>query len=143
VFACAIDDQPLTDGARSIQWQETGEVTKAGKKTLSSDLVTCAVDLGIRNLGFLTLATRVDGDMRILRARNQWLRETERAGHHPGRSSAGPDLAHIGEHKREIGRRRRLRGKPVNGEQSHVRLQRHIDAMGMDRFKKGARATRT
>ena len=51
----------------------------------------------------------------------------------------GPELAHIGRHKREIRRLRRLRGKPINGEESHIELQRHITHMGEDRFKKAAR----
>ena len=147
VFACTIDDVPQTDRARAIQWSETGEVTKTGKKRkskkLPSGLVTCAVDLGVRNLGFLTVAVASDdpGDgVRVLRSRNQWLGETEDGGNHAGRWSAGPDLAHIGSHKREIKRLRRLRGKPVKGEESHIELQQHIDGMGKDRFKKAARA---
>lgn len=145
VFACTIDDQPLTEHARAIQWSETGEVTKTGKKRkskkLPAGLVACAVDLGVRNLGFLTLATlSPEGQIRVLRSRNQWLGEVEGNGNHPGRWSPGPDLAHIGTHKREIKRLRRLRGKPVRGEKSHVELQQHIDGMGKDRFKKAARA---
>lgn len=147
VFACTIDDQPQTDRARGIQWSETGEITKTGRKRksmkLPPGLVTCAVDLGIRNLGFLTVAVASDdpmGGVRVLRSRNQWLGETEGDGAHSGRRSAGPDLAHIGKHKREIRRLRRLRGKPVKGEESHIRLQQHIDGMGKDRFKKAARA---
>jgi transposase len=147
VFACTIDDLPQTGRAREIQWSETGEVTKTGMKRkakkLPSGLVTCAVDLGVRNLGFLTVAVAGDdpGDgIRVLRSRNLWLGETEDRGNHAGRWSAGPDLAHIGGHQREIKRLRRLRGKPVKGEESHVELQRHIDGMGKDRFKKAARA---
>lgn len=141
VFACTIDDQPLTDRARAIQWAETGEITRAGKKRkarkLPVGLVTCAVDLGVRNLGFLTLARLGDDDhIHVIRSRNQWLDEVDANG----RSAAGPDLAHIGSHKREIRRLRRLRGRPVKGERSHVRLQEHIDNMGSDRFKKAARA---
>ena len=151
VFACTIDNLPLTEHARAIQWSETGEVTKTGKKRkakkLPTGLVTCAVDLGLRNLAFLTLATSGEGPqnnthdgIRVLRSRNQWLALEETAGTHPGRWSAGPDLAHIAAHKREIRRLRRLRGKPVKGQQSHVELQGHIDHMGQDRFKKAARA---
>ncbi len=53
--------------------------------------------------------------------------------------SAGPTLEHIRDHKREVARARRERGKPVRGERSHVRLQSHITNMGQDRFKKAAR----
>ncbi len=145
VFACAIDDKPLTERARAIQWSETGEVTKSGKKRkakrLPAGLVACAVDLGIRNLGFLTLAVLSENhEIRVLRSRNQWLGEVEERGRHAGRWSPGPELAHISEHKREIRRLRQRRGKPVKGEESHIRLQQHIDGMGKDRFKKAARA---
>src|SRR5690606_10802524 len=68
------------------------------------------------------------------------LDEVEQGGRHPGRASPGPDLAHLARHKRELRRLRRLRGKPVSGESSHVGLQRHIDHMADDRFKKAARA---
>lgn len=147
VFACTIEDLPMTAGARAIQWSETGELTKTGKKRkskkLPSGLVSCAVDLGIRNLGFLTVVRVADDPndrIRVLRSRNQWLGEAETGGKHAGRWSQGPDLAHIGQHKREIKRLRRLRGKPVKGERSHIELQEHIDDMGKDRFKKAARA---
>lgn len=151
VFACTIDDMPLTEQAKAIQWSETGEITKTGKKRKSKrlppGLVTCAVDLGLRNLAFLTIATTENhpqnnghSGVRVIRSRNQWLGLEETAGTHPGRWSAGPDLAHIGGHKREIKRLRRLRGKPIWGEQSHAELQGHIDHMGQDRFKKAARA---
>lgn len=141
VFACSINDEPLTKRARAIEWSETGELTKSGKKRrtkkLPAGLVTCAVDLGIRNIGFITLATLGDAhDVRMLRSRNLWLGEAK----DDGRWSPGADLAHIGEHKREIKQLRRLRGKPVKGEQSHVELQKHITHMGQDRFKKAARA---
>jgi transposase len=147
VFACTIDDLPLTDKARAIQWSETGEVTKTGKKRkskkLPDGLVSCAVDLGVRNLGFLTIAvsgSASNDGVLVIRSRNQWLSEQEDHGKHTGRWSPGPDLAHIGGHKREIRRLRRLRGKPIKGEESHVELQQHIDGMGTDRFKKAARA---
>ncbi len=151
VFACTIDDLPLTERAKAIQWSETGEVTKTGKKRKSKKLppglVTCAVDLGLRNLAFLTIATNENdpqssshSGVRVFRSRNQWLGLEEAGGAHPGRWSAGPDLAHIGSHKREIKRLRRLRGKPIRGERSHVELQEHIDYMGQDRFKKAGRA---
>jgi Putative transposase DNA-binding domain len=140
IFTCTVEDLPLTENARLIQWSETGEVTRSGKKrkakTLPPGLVTCAVDLGCRNLGFATLAVGEEGRPRVLRARNLWVGDEETGG---GRS-AGPDLAHIGRHKRDLRRRRRLRGKPVKGERSHVELQGHIDHMAEDRFKKGARA---
>ncbi|MFO0973994.1 MAG: hypothetical protein U1A27_11225 [Phycisphaerae bacterium] len=48
VFACTIDDLPITERARAIHWSETGEITKTGKKRkakkLPEGLVTCAVD---------------------------------------------------------------------------------------------------
>lgn len=147
VFACTIDDLPLSERAKAAKSEpvegEADKPAKRWKRRIPAGLVTCAVDLGVRHLGFMTLA-RVDdpkrGTIRVLRARNQWLGSDEPGGRHPGRWSAGPDLAHIGEHKREIRRLRRLRGKPVKGEESHVELQDHITHMGEDRFKKAARA---
>jgi len=143
-FACTIDDLPQSDAAKSIQWTETGEITSKGKKRknmkVPDGLVGCAVDLGIRNLGFATLARYADGQPQILRSRNIWVRRQEAKGAHTGRWSAGADLAHIGEHKRTIRRLRRQRGKPVKDEKSHVGLQLHIDHMGEDRFKQAARA---
>jgi len=134
VFTCTIDDLPLTDRARKIEWSETGQTTKSGKvrksRKLPDGLVACAVDLGLRHVGFATLCAYEDGKPRVLRSRNIWL----------DKDGGGPDLAHIGRHKREIRRLRRLRGKPVKDEESHIELQDHITHMGEDRFKKAARA---
>jgi transposase len=138
VFTCTIDDEPITERAKAITWSDTGETTKSGKarkkRSLPKGLVTCAIDLGVRNLGFITVAEvggdkkhRTHRDARVLRSRNLHL-------------DGGPTLSDIGSHKREIRRLRRLRGKPVKGEFSHRRLQQHIDDMGTDRFKKAARA---
>jgi len=138
VFTCTIEDEPITERAKKITWSDTGETTKSGKakkkRTLPKGLVTCAIDLGVRNLGFITVAEvgvdkkrRTHRDARVLRSRNLHL-------------DGGPSLSEIGKHKREIRRLRRLRGKPVKGERSHQQLQQHIDDMGTDRFKKAARA---
>ena len=128
-FACELKDEPLSEKAKAIQWTETGEVTRKGKKRkskrLPDGLVSAAVDLGIRNLGFATLARKADGAVQVLRSRNLW---------------TGPDLHHISRHKRRLRALRRERGRPVAGESSHVRLQDHIDDMGEDRFKRAARA---
>jgi transposase len=138
VFTCTIDDEPITERAKKITWSDTGETTKTGKlkkkRTLPKGLVTCAIDLGVRHLGFITVAEvgvdkkhRTHRGARVLRSRNLHL-------------DGGPALSEIGSHKRDIRRLRRLRGKPVKGEFSHKRLQQHIDDMGIDRFKKAARA---
>jgi transposase len=144
MFTCNIEDIATTETARKLKWVETGEVTKKGKRRKSvaipSGLVACAIDLGIRNLGFATVATYRDGQLCILRSRNIWIGQEEQDGSHPGRWSAGPDLAHLARHKREIRLLRRQRGKPVKGELSHVELQDHITHMAEDRFKKAARA---
>lgn len=150
VFTCSIDDLPLSEKAKAVKWNETGEITKKGKKrktkTLPAGLVSYAVDLDTRGIGFGTLAisgVSKDGEthdgVRVLRSQNLRLVHKERSGMHPGRVSAGPELAHIGFHKRTLKRLRRLRGKPVSGEATHVELQSHVDNMGEDRFKKGAR----
>jgi transposase len=133
VFACTVKDLPLTERALKIEWSETGETTRSGKKRkqrkLPDGLTACAVDLGLRHVGFATLAVLENNKPRVLRSRNIWL----------DKEGAGPDLGHIGRHKRQIKRLRRLRGKPVKGEFSHVELQDHITHMGEDRFKKAAR----
>ena len=112
-FTCNVDDVPLTQNAKAIQWSETGEVTKKGKKrktkSLPDGLIACAVDLGLRNLGFATLARYENNSkMQVLRSRNIWLGHQEEGGRHPKRWAAGADLAHIGQHKykirRQIGR---------------------------------------
>ena len=85
-----------------------------------------AVNLGIRRLG----AASVRRDGKIVRARI--IREEQQCG-------CGPRLAAIKNHKRALKAGRRKRGKPVRGEQSLVELQEHVEKMGRDRFKKGAR----
>ena len=134
VFTSSVDDLPLTPRAKKIEWTETGQTTKSGKvrkrKKLPEGLVVCAVDLGLRHVGFATLCVYENGVPRVLRSRSIWLSPEK----------GGPDLAHIGRHKRKIRRLRQLRGKPVKGENSHVELQDHITHMSEDRFKKAARA---
>ena len=133
VFTVSTDDLALTEKARKIEWSDTGQVTKTGKprkkRTLPDGLVACAIDLGLRHAGFATLALYQDGRPHVLRSRNIWLEPDGR----------GPELGHIGRHKRKIRKLRRLRGKPVKGEESHIGLQKHITHMGEDRFKKAAR----
>jgi transposase len=144
VFTCNVDDERWTQNARDLKWTETGELSKKGSKkkkvVLPDGLVACAVDLGIRNLGFGTIAQYQNGTTTILRSRNIWTAQEEKTGSHPGRWSAGPDLAHLAQHKKKIRALRQLRGKPVPGESSHMELQNHITHMAEDRFKKGARA---
>jgi IS605 OrfB family transposase len=144
VFTCNIDDEPWTLKAKDLKWTESGELGRKGNKrkkiVVPNGLVACAVDLGVRNLGFGTIAAFSGGAPSILRSRNIWIAEEEQKGRHPGRWSAGPDLAHIARHKREIRALRQLRGKPVRGENSHIELQDHITHLAEDRFKKGARA---
>ncbi|MFB3815827.1 MAG: zinc ribbon domain-containing protein [Terriglobales bacterium] len=144
VFTCNIDDVPATEAAKRIKWVEGDAIAKSGRRrktiTVPDGLVACAVDFGVRNLGFATLAEYRDGQPRVLRSRNIWLAHEEKEGAHPGRWSLGPDLAHLARHKRHIRRLRQMRGRPVHGEESHVELQDHITHMAEDRFKKGARA---
>lgn len=144
VFTCNIEDVPLTDAAKNVKWTETGAVAKSGKRrkaaTVPDGLVACAIDLGIRHLGFATVAQYQGGKPRILRSRNIWIGHEEEGGSHPGRWSVGPGLAHLARHKRRIRKLRQLRGRPVHGEPSHIGLQNHITHMGEDRFKQGARA---
>lgn len=133
VFTCSTADIPLTERAKQIEWSDTGQVTKSGKarksKRLPDGLVACAIDLGLRHAGFATLAVYEGGTIRVLRSRSVWLQK----------DAAGPSLEHIAKHKRKIRHLRRLRGKPIRGEESHRELQDHITQMGLDRFKKAAR----
>jgi transposase len=86
------------------------------------------------------LAVHENGKVGVLRSRNLGMGWAEAGEKNPDRWLAGPGLAHIAQHKREIRSLRRLRGKPVMGESSHVTLQEHIDHMGEDRCKRAARA---
>jgi hypothetical protein len=133
IFTISTADLPLTENAKKIEWSDTGQITKTGKRRktrmLPAGLTACAVDLGLRHAGFATLAVYEDGRPRVLRSRNIWLDP----------DGGGPDLGHIGRHKRTIRKLRRLRGKPIKGEESHIELQSHITHMGEDRFKKAAR----
>ena len=144
VFTCNIDDEAITEKAKSLKWDETDTIAKSGKRrkkfTAPEGLIVCAVDLGIRNLGFATLSEWRGGNIHLLRSHNIWIGHEECKGAHPGRWSEGPDLAHLARHKRELRSLRRLRGRPVHNEVSHFELQSHVTHIGEDRFKKGARA---
>ena len=137
VFTCGIDDVPLTDNAKAIKWTDAGEKRK--KVKVPDGLVSCAVDLGIRHVGFATVTSFTDPTLCILRSRSVSIGHEEETGVHRGRWSPGPQLDHIAHHKRELRYLRRLRGKPVKDENSHLGLQDHITHMGEDRFKKAAR----
>jgi hypothetical protein len=137
VFTCDIEALPFTEAARAVKWTDTGEKRK--KVVVPDGLTTCAVDLGIRHIGFATLAVKEAEAVRVLRSRNIWIAHEEEKGRHPGRWSPGPELGHISAHKRELRHLRSERGKPVLGEDSHIELQRHITDMASDRFKKAAR----
>lgn len=129
---------PLAAAIKSVDDGVTAKGKQKRHRTLPDGLVVCTVDLGIRNLGFATIARIEDGKPDLLRSRNLWLGFEER-GKHEGRWEAGPELASISGHKRELRLLRRMRGRPVAGEESHVNLQEHIDHMGEDRFKRAAR----
>jgi hypothetical protein len=140
VFTCNITDVPFTDAARAIKWEDAGERRK--RAVIPAGLITCAVDLGIRHVGFATIAAKDEAHpegLRVLRSRNVWMGHEEQKGRHPGRWSPGPELPHLASHKRSLRRLRRLRGKPVKDESSHAELQGHITNMANDRFKKAAR----
>jgi len=150
VFTCTIEDEALSPKAKEIQWSDAGGLTKAGKprrkKTLPSGLVSVAIDLDARGIGFLTRAISglpesewTHDGLKVIQSRNLVVGQIEKFDDGKEQWSPGPTLEHIRDHKREVGKARRQRGKPVKGEESHVRLQSHITNMGMDRFKKAAR----
>jgi IS605 OrfB family transposase len=131
-FTCDLPDLP---SRISVKQTSCDKCRKYGTKRLCNkvreeldghDPVTCALDLGIRHLAAATV--RRDG--RIVRARI--LREDDKA-------ARGPQLPAIAAHKRALAAGRRKRGKPVRGEESFIGLQNHVNKMGQDRFKKGAR----
>jgi len=129
VFTCDVPDLrgrlSLTQKScdkYSTQWVRG----KIAEELGGNEPVTCAVDLGIRHLGAATV--RRGG--KIVRARI--LREDD----DPGK---GPRLPGIAAHKRALRKTRQKRGKPIAAEESCIELQRHVDKMGEDRFKKGAR----
>jgi hypothetical protein len=138
VFTCDVQSLPLTERASETRNEFSEENTASGKKkfrgrTIPDGLVSLAVDIGIRHVGFATLV-RWNAKKQLiepLRARNIHLDSPE---------TGAPDLAALARHKRTLKLRRRLRGDPIKGEASHVELQRHIDHMADDRFKKAARA---
>lgn len=127
-FTCDMPDldSRLSVTQKSCDKYSTDWVRKKVVAELGAEPVTCAVDLGLRHLGAATV--RRDG--KIVAAR--FLREEDEPG-------KGPSLTAIGRHKRALAKGRRKRGKPVAGQESFVELQRHVDKMGQDRFKKGAR----
>lgn len=129
VFTCDAPDLPsrLSLTQKSCDRYSPAWACRKSTEELGGEPpVTCAIDLGIRHLAAATV--RRDGA--IVRAR--LLREQEQAGQ-------GPGLPAIGAHKRALSKGRRRRGKSVAGEWSFIDLQRHVDKMGQDRFKKGAR----
>ena len=145
-----IRDLPKTKRATAITISDTGEKTKSGKtrkkKILPDGLVSCAVDLDVHGIGFFTRAISglpesewTHDGLKVIQSKHLDVGHLETRGGYEI-WSAGPTLEHIRDHKREIARARRKRGKPVRGERSHIRLQSHISNMGEDRFKKAARA---
>ncbi|MCL5038148.1 MAG: zinc ribbon domain-containing protein [Chloroflexi bacterium] len=127
VFTCNIKNKELTPRAKEIKWVESDEKTQKGKYKFPSDLITCAVDLGIRNLGVAT----------IMQMHNGKLPDKPVAVNFISLDEVG--LRHIKKHKKEIGKLRSERGQAAKGERSFISLQDHITDMGEDRFKKGAR----
>jgi transposase len=108
---------------------------------LPSNTVAAAVDLKLTEVAFATLAIYRKQKIDLIRSRNLWIGRYDRNENgENGNWSNGPKLEHIARHKQQIRELRKKRGRPVHGEKSHVRLQRHITKMGEDRFKKAARA---
>jgi transposase len=122
VFSCDIPDLPVSDAAR-----------KYTKEKVTNGLVTCAVDLGIHHIAVASI--RQNG--KILRTRVIWDEDANPTKN--DKLQAGPGLKHIDQHKRQLRRLRRLRGRPIKNEESCVELQEHSTNMGEDRFKKAAR----
>lgn len=134
-FTVDIESEPLTDLAKTAKWIKTSRRFKVTAGTR-----TCAVDLGIRHIGFATVAAH-EPNISIERSHPITLAEREPEGaRHPGRKTSGPTLVQIRDTKRMLARQRRKRGKPVHGEKTNVELQEHLTNMSEDRFRKSARA---
>jgi len=138
VFTCDIDNQPLTEKAKETKNEFSEERNSKGKskflgRKTPDGLISLSVDIGIRHIGFASLArwNRDQLKVELIRARNIRIDSPE---------SGSPDLAALAAHKKLLRRRRSQRGDPIRGEKSHVELQQHIDHMAEDRFKKAARA---
>ncbi|HVT89436.1 MAG TPA: hypothetical protein VHD56_11330 [Tepidisphaeraceae bacterium] len=138
VFTCDIKSLPLSDRARETKNEFSEEKNAKGKskfkgRKVPDGLVSMAVDIGIRHVGFATLARwhRDERRIELLRSRNIHLDSAE---------TGSPNLSAIAKHKKTLRRRRGQRGDPIMGETSHMELQQHIDGMADDRFKKAARA---
>lgn len=150
VFTCTIENETLSAKAKEVRWSDAGSLTTTGKprkkKTLPSGLVSVAVDLDARGIGFLTRAVSglpesewTHDGLKVIQSRNLVVGLLEESDDGEVEWSPGPTLEHIRDHKRLLGKARRQRGRPVKYEQSHIRLQSHITNMGKDRFKKAAR----
>lgn len=123
VFTCEIEDKKSRISLKQKSFDKYSTKFLRDKVFLevsNNELITCAVDLGIRHLGAATV--RKEG--KLLRTR--FLKLT------------GPTLRRIAAHKKALRRGRSQRGKPVKGEESCIELQQHTTNMGEDRFKKGA-----
>ena len=143
-FACHCENRPSSNKCKQLRWERTHEEDNGSKNprriAIPDGLIACAIDVGVRNLCFATLAEYRNGVPRVFRSRNIWIQNLEEGNGLPSHRAGGPSLTHIAAHKQELRKRRRLRGRPVPGEQSHIALQDHVTQMGKDRFNKGARA---
>lgn len=136
IFTCNVTSIPLTLLAKETKSEFSEELTARGKKKFKGrkippGLVSLAVDIGIRHIGFASLAKWDGQNIDLLRARNIRIDTL---------NNGSPDLDQLARHKRRLRRLRGMRGDPIKGEASHVELQQHIDHMAEDRFKKAARA---
>ncbi|NLX13017.1 MAG: transposase [Phycisphaerales bacterium] len=140
-FTVYIEDKPsrLAITQRRIdKFRSTARAFETIKNALpessESPLRCMAIDLGIRHIG---AATVMEGD-RLLATRFIHNKPELPSGENTIR--AIPTLAQIATMKRKVRQMRRKRGKPVKGELSCRRLQKHILQMSEDRFKKSAAA---
>ncbi len=123
VFTCEIEDDnsKLSLKQQSFDKYPTDWLRKKIFMEIKpEELITCAIDLGIRHLGAATIR---QGE-RLVKTKFLKLKDAT--------------LNHIAEHKRNLRHLRSLRGKPVTGEDSCKDFQLHVTNMAEDRFKKGA-----
>jgi len=121
---------PVTQAAMT-KYPPTWALKQIREKAPELELVTCAVDLGVRHIGAATIAR--EGEViarRILHHR------FFPPGGDPARPINIPSLAEIAEVKRQLRRARRRSGKPAPGKESCRRLQAHYRGLCEDRYKK-------
>ncbi|MDQ7014018.1 MAG: hypothetical protein Q9O74_09005 [Planctomycetota bacterium] len=139
---CAIGIAQKSAGKYAVSWQQK-ELAKQDW-TPDEPLLTCAVDLGIRDLGAASIARSVldpetkDWTSEIIARRV--LHNRFFLGEGRERAINIPSLSEVARVKKQLRRMRRATGKMAPGKESCARMAAHYRNMQEDRFKKGVAA---